>query len=116
MNNYRSGHWAEFLARWLFRVKGYRLIALNYITGRGTHAGEVDFIAKRGKVIVFVEVKKRASLEDAAYALSETQKQRISNGAIAFLQKHPSYANFDVRFDAVLVKLPCSLCHIKNAW
>ena len=47
MNNYHSGHRAEFLARLLFRLKGYRILAANYVSGRGTHAGEVDFVAKR---------------------------------------------------------------------
>lgn len=116
MNNYHSGHWAEYLARLLFRCKGYRIIAANYVTGRGTHAGEVDFIAKRGKVIVFVEVKKRKLLENAAYAIHSAQQQRIRNGAAAFLQKHPQYAGFDIRFDVVLVRLPCSFRHIENAW
>ena len=66
MNNYHSGHRAEFLARLLFRLKGYRILAANYVSGRGTHAGEVDFIAKRGNVLVFVEVKKRTTLDKAA--------------------------------------------------
>lgn len=116
MNNNRSGHWAEFLARCLFRCKGYQILACNYVTGKGTRAGEVDFIARRGKTIVFVEVKKRQSLETAAYAISENQKQRIVNGAQAYLQKHPFYQNFDIRFDAVLVKLPFCLRHLPNAW
>lgn len=116
MNNYHSGHWAEFLARNLFRLKGYRILASNYITGKGTHAGEVDFVAKKGKTLVFVEVKKRSTLENAAYAISETQKLRIRNGAEAFLKKHLQYAFFDIRFDVVLVKLPFSLLHLKNAF
>lgn len=116
MNNYHSGHWAEFLVRLLFRLKGYHILAANYITGRGTYAGEVDFIAKRGSVLVFVEVKKRTTLKRAAYAVSETQKRRIRSGAEAFLKKHPQFNNCDIRFDAVLVKFPFSFRHIKNAW
>lgn len=116
MNNYHSGHWAEFLARSLFRLKGYRIVAANYITGKGTHAGELDFVAQKGKTLVFVEVKKRSTLENAAYALSEKQKLRIRNGAEAFLKKHPQYSSYDIRFDAVLVKLPFSLLHLKNAF
>lgn len=116
MNNYHSGHWAEFLARNLFRLKGYRILASNYITGKGTNAGEVDFVARKGKTLVFVEVKKRSTLEKAAYALSELQKQRIRKGAEAFLKKHPQYCSHDIRFDAVLVKLPCSILHLKNAF
>lgn len=65
-----KGHWAEFLARLLFRLKGYRIVAVNYVTGRGTNAGEVDFVACRQNVIVFVEVKQRSSLEKAAYAVN----------------------------------------------
>lgn len=61
-----KGNWAEFLARLLFRLKGYRIVAVNYVTGRGTNAGEVDFVACRQNVIVFVEVKQRSSLEKAA--------------------------------------------------
>ena len=111
MNNYHSGHWAEFLVRLLFRLKGYHILAANYITGRGTYAGEVDFIAKRGSVLVFVEVKKRTTLERAAYAVSETQKRRIRSGAEAFLKKHPQlapgvilYRNRDQAFEEQLTK------------
>lgn len=116
MKNNTSGHLAEFMARCLFRLKGYRILAANYVTGKGTHAGEIDFIAKRGKTIVFVEVKKRQSLENAAYAISEHQQQRIVNAAQAFLKKHPFYQNYNMRFDAVLVKLPFKIYHLPNAW
>ena len=57
MNNNNSGKLAEFLARMLMRCKGYRIICGNYVTGKGTRAGEIDFIARRGKTIAFVEVK-----------------------------------------------------------
>ncbi len=116
MNNNKSGKLAEFLAKMLMRCKGCRIICGNYVTGKGTHAGEIDFIATKGNLIVFVEVKKRQNLEKAAYAISEQQKKRIINGAQAFLSKHPQYANHDIRFDAILVKLPLSIKHIPNAW
>lgn len=116
MKNNTSGHLAEILARCFFRLKGYRIVAVNYVTGKGTHAGEVDFIARCGKNLVFVEVKKRTSIENAAYAISESQKQRIVNGAQAFLKKHPYYQDYNIRFDALLVKLPLTLRHISNAW
>lgn len=116
MNNNKSGKFAEFLAGMLMRCKGYRIISCNYITGKGTHAGEIDLIVVKRKKIVFVEVKKRQNLEKAAYAVSEQQKKRIIKGAQAFLSKHPQYANHDIRFDAILVKLPLSIKHIPNAW
>lgn len=116
MNNTKSGKYSEFLARMFFRLKGYSIIAQNHQTGKGTHAGEIDFVAKKGKTIVFVEVKKRRDLDKAAYAISQNQKQRIINGAKAFLQRNSQYINYDSRFDAVLVQLPLSIKHIKDAW
>lgn len=111
-----KGHWAEFLARLLFRLKGYRIVAVNYVTGRGTNEGEVDFVACRQNVIVFVEVKQRSSLEKAAYAVKPRQQRRIWRAAEAFLQKHPQYAAFDVRFDAVTVCLPFKIRHLPDAF
>lgn len=100
MNNYHSGHRAEFLARLLFRLKGYRILAANYVSGRGTHAGEVDFVAKRGNVLVFVEVKKRTTLDKAAYAVSDIQKRRIRSGAESFLK------NIRSSMAAIFVSMP----------
>ena len=116
INNNASGRLAEFLARWLLRLKGYRIIAANHKTQRGTGVGEIDLIARKGKTLAFVEVKKRADLDAAAYAISATQKKRIIKGAELFLKQNPGYAGADIRFDAVLVKLPLCLKHIKNAW
>ena len=116
MNSYLAGHLAESMAQWFMRLHGYRIVAQNVITGKGTHSGEVDFIARRGKILVFVEVKKRSSLDKAAYAIKPTQQQRIRNGAAVFLKKNPQFNDFDIRFDAILVTFPCSIKHIENAW
>lgn len=116
MSNNFSGKLAEWLALFFLLCKGYLPVARNYVTGRGTHAGEVDLIVKRGRTLVFVEVKKRRSLELAAYAITEVQKQRIIRGAEAFLKKHPCYDYCRARFDAVLIKFPLQIQHLPNAW
>lgn len=121
MNNktptsYKSGKIAEFMACTLLQAKGFQIICRNYITGRGTTAGEVDIIAKRSDLVIFVEVKKRSSLDNAAYAILPTQQQRIVRGAESFLQKNPQFNNCDLRFDAILVAFPCSIRHVENAW
>ena len=116
LTNWQKGRWAEFYARMLFRCKGYHIIAHNYKTGIGTHAGEIDFIATKGKTIVFVEVKKRSSFDNAAEAILPQQQQRIVRGAEAFLQKHQKYKNYNARFDAVFVVFPLRILHLKNAW
>ncbi len=116
MNSNFSGHLAEFLARQLFRLKGYRIVCKNYVTGKGTSAGEIDFIAVRFKNIVFVEVKKRRDKEMAAYAVKPTQQKRIRTAAENFLAKHPAYWDYDVRFDVVLICFPHYFRHIQNAF
>lgn len=112
----QHGKLAEGLACLWLLCKGYHILARNVVTGRGTTAGEIDIIAQRGKIIIFAEVKKRQSLEKAAYAISKTQKNRIRRGAEAFLTKHPELEDCDLRFDAILIKLPWLIRHIKNAW
>ena len=80
-----GGKAAEFLARLYLRCKGYHIIAANVITGKGTNAGEIDIIARRRKLIIFAEVKKRRTIEKAAYAISARQKKRIRRGAETFI-------------------------------
>lgn len=116
MNNYSRGKYAEFLARCYMRLHGFGIVAKNYVSGRGTTAGEIDFIAKRGNLLVFTEVKQRSSLDNAAYAISRNQQQRLIRGAENFIKNHPQYRGCNMRFDAVLIKLPFSIRHIPNAW
>ena len=111
-----SGKTAEFIALQYLRLKGYSLIACNYVTGRGTGAGEVDIIVKNSHTIVFVEVKKRKDLETAAYAIKPAQIARVRRGAEAFLSIHREYAEYNVRFDAVLVESMLKIRHIENAF
>jgi putative endonuclease len=73
-------------------------------------------VVRRGRVLVFVEVKARGRVDDAAEAVTPRQQRRITAAAAAWLAKHPSDATRDIRFDAVLVapwRLPR---HIKAAF
>lgn len=116
MNNYRRGKFAELLATLYMLCHGYRIIGRNYITGRGTKAGEIDLICHKQHTLVFTEIKQRQTTEKAAYAISRTQQQRIIRGAQSFIKLHPQYKNDDIQFDAVLIALPFDISHIKNAW
>ena len=111
-----SGKTAEFIALQYLRFKGYYLVARNYVTGRGTGAGEIDLIIKNKTTLVFVEVKKRRNLTEAAYAVKPAQQERIRRAAEVFLAHHPEYTGFDIRFDAVLVAFPLKIQHIPNAF
>ena len=115
MNKKQTGNFAEFMARVYLRLKGYHILEKNYITGRGTTAGEIDIIALKKNVLVFVEVKNRKTLENALYAIKPQQQKRIINAAKFYLAKHSLYKKYDVRFDAVFVS-GFKLKHILNAW
>lgn len=116
MKNNSRGKISEFIARIYFRLKGYKVVTKNYVTGKGTHAGEIDFIACKKKTLVFVEVKERTSLEKAAYALRAEQQMRIRKAAENFIAKHQKYDGFDYRFDAVFISFPLKIEHLENAF
>lgn len=89
------GRWAEAAAAWIYRFQGFRLLARRY----KTPAGEIDLVMRRGKLVVFIEVKARASLEDALHALQPPQRDRLSRAAGVFLRNHPVHDHCDMRFD-----------------
>ena len=110
------GKAAETLAVLWLRLKFYRILARGAVTGRGSGAGEVDIIAKRGDLVAFVEVKSRSTLTDAAESLGSAQRRRIERAAAAFLARHPGLGHCRVRFDAMLVAPGCWPRHILDAW
>lgn len=96
---FRTGLSAESRAAAWLLARGYRVLARRY----RTPVGEIDIIARRRNLVAFVEVKARADLDDAAYAVTPRQQQRIIAAAQAWLMHNPQYEQFELRFDAVLV-------------
>ena len=77
--------------------------------------GEVDLIARRGRIVAFVEVKARGSDEGAAMALDHYRLRRV---AVAAERLAPRFmrAGDDVRIDAIFLvpgRLPR---HLANVW
>jgi putative endonuclease len=96
---FRTGLSAESRAAVYLMAKGYRILAKRF----RTPYGEIDIVARRRNLLVFIEVKARASLDDAAYAVTPRQQARIIDAAQAWLMTHPEHADFELRFDAVLI-------------
>ncbi|MBY0356181.1 MAG: YraN family protein [Rickettsiales bacterium] len=110
---YQRGLSQERIAAWLLRAKGYRILAQRY---RSPY-GEIDLIARRGRVLIFIEIKARASLESAAFAITPHQQSRIRQTAEHFLAQHPRYLpKCQFRFDAVLCVPRRWPKHLKDAW
>lgn len=96
---FRTGLSAEARAAAYLMAKGYRILAKRFRTPHG----EIDIVAKRRNLLAFVEVKARATLDDAAFAVTPRQQARIVDAAQAWLMAHPEHAEFDLRFDAILI-------------
>lgn len=96
---FRLGVSAETRAAALLLMKGYRIVARRW----RSPVGEIDLVARRGRTLVFVEVKARANMDDAAESVTPRQRRRIVAGAEAWLASHPDDARRGVRFDAILV-------------
>jgi putative endonuclease len=96
---FRLGLSAESRAAALLVAKGYRIVARRF----RTPAGEIDIVARRGPVLVFVEVKARESLDAAAEAIGKRQQSRIIAAAQHWLAARPDDVMREMRFDVVLV-------------
>jgi putative endonuclease len=108
----RTGISAESRACMFLLAKGYRILARRF---RCPH-GEIDIVARHRNVLVFVEVKARAALDDAAYALMPRQQRRIAAAAQIWLTNHPGHAGLDCRFDAILIAPRRFPRHLKAAF
>jgi len=92
-----AGRSAEWIAALLLMCKGYQILGFRL----RTREGEIDLLAKRGKVLAVVEVKRRASLEDALQALGPAQQQRLLRAAQALRDKRPGLRQLDVRLQLI---------------
>jgi len=96
---FRTGISAESRAAALLIAKGFRILARRW----RSPVGEIDIVARRRALLVFVEVKARDNLDDAAWSVTERQRSRIIAAAEVWLARFPDPRIRDIRFDAMLV-------------
>jgi putative endonuclease len=91
------GRRGERRAAWFYLLRGFWIVARN----RRFRRGEIDLIVRRGKLLVFVEVKTRQSMAAGeGYEAVDSAKQRqIARLAEEYLAWHPHRG--EVRFDVV---------------
>jgi putative endonuclease len=77
----------ERIAARPYRLRGYRILGANVRAG----ANEVDLIARRGRRLVFVEVKERArhTYGGGIGAVDREKRRRVRRAAAVWLQTHP---------------------------
>ena len=110
---YKRGLWAEWLAVWFLRVKLYQILGQRVRTA----AGEVDIVARKGDLLIIVEVKARGSYEDVVEAVQSKQKIRLVRSAeILHAQFSEAEKDLGVRFDVIQIVPGRWLIHLRDAW
>ncbi len=118
---------AEDIAAQFMRLKGYSVLERRYKTPHG----EIDLILQKKRSLVFAEVKAYQCQEQALHAVTFRARRRIEEAARHFIAHHEDVADYDMRFDVLIV--PPALCergdnimhnllgafgvvHLDNAW
>src|SRR6476659_4115847 len=96
---FRVGISAESRAAAFPIAKGFRILARRW----RSPLGEIDIVARRRQLLVFAEVKARASLDEAAESVNVRQRRRIAAAAEMWLAANLDDSIRDIRFDAILV-------------
>ena len=99
------------LAAWWLRLKGWRILAIR----ARTPVGEVDLVARRGRILAFIEVKARATEAEAGLALDDYRLRRVARAAEALAPRY-ARAGDTIRIDAIFIVPRRWPRHIENVW
>jgi len=88
----------ERATRYLVR-RGYQILERNARLGRG----ELDIIARRDDLIIFVEVKAHKSHRASLLAMHADKCARLRSAAETWLSRHENYAGCQCRFDLIIL-------------
>jgi putative endonuclease len=95
-----GSHGEAIAASW-YEAHGYEIVERNWRVA----GGELDLVVRRGRELVFCEVKTRASdrFGSPAEAVTRSKQRRIRRLAAAYLASRPSPRPSGVRFDVACV-------------
>jgi putative endonuclease len=107
----RRGRLGEGVAAWWLRLHGWRILG----SRMKTKLGEVDIVARRGRMIAFVEVKTRRSARELDTAIDAYRLRRV---AVAARLLAPRYQrpHDDIRIDVILLAPWNWPRHLTNVW
>lgn len=101
MDSYKIGIFSELVACAYLMMHGFRIVCRRYTTGRNTNRAEIDIIARRRNLIVFIEVKHRKTVAAAWGAITNPQIRRLRAAAETYLLKKRWMG--DARFDVIII-------------
>ena len=93
------GNQGEKLAKAHLEAKGYIILAVNWRSGRN----ELDIVAQQKDIIVFIEVKARATgfFGEPFHAVSRDKQRRTIAAANAYMEKNG--VMLEARFDIISI-------------
>ena len=91
----------ERLAARHYRLRGYRIVDANARAG----GHELDLVVRRGRRLVFVEVKERArdGYGGPVGAVDREKRRRVRRAAASWLQAHPETAELEIGFEVAAI-------------
>lgn len=107
----RRGRRGELLVTWWLRLTGWRILAIRL----RTPAGEIDILARRGRTLLAVEVKTRATGAELDLAIDRARLARVAR-AVEFAAPRHGRPGDDIRVDVVLLAPGAAPRRIRNAW
>ncbi|MDP3737286.1 MAG: YraN family protein [Hyphomonadaceae bacterium] len=108
----RRGRRAENAAALWLQLKGYHILDRR----ARTPACEIDLVAAKGKMLIFVEVKSRASFTTALEAVTPQFQKRLQDAANIWVSRHKKMHDWLWRFDLVLLTPGRLPRHMPDAW
>jgi len=84
-----------------YRLRGYRILGANVRAG----GHELDLVVRRGRRLVFVEVKERAGhgFGGAVGAVNREKRRRVRRAAASWLQANPESTELEVSFEVAAI-------------
>ena len=110
--SYRKGRRAEQFAALALQLKGYRIISRRF----KTPVGEVDLIARKHDLVLFVEVKARANQQMALDSVTTSAQRRIEAAGHWWLGQQRDAGLLNWRFDVVAIVPRRWPIHFENVW
>jgi putative endonuclease len=101
-STFARGRSAERRVAWHYRLRGYRILARNVRAG----GVELDLIVRRGRRLVFCEVKLKEGprFGDPLEAVDFSKRERLRRGAQAWLLANPELGGLDHTFEVAAVR------------
>ena len=92
----QTGDRAERRACWRLRLRGWRIVARNWIGG----GGELDIVASRWRTLLVAEVRRRADAGDAFLSIDRAKLDRTLAATQALIRAH-GLQRYRLRIDLI---------------